>query len=163
MVTDNKNLQETIYKLSLHTLLTCTCVQACCLYICTMLHHCGPLWPRTDCKTCRFILMSKQPWGPKASQSIGHVMAVKICYRGCQQHTHTPCPCFVASTNYSGTFLLFDSPPSQLWAVPALPWHGWCWCIVECQMVSEVPVLLCTDRNWGRVQRAPYPWANPCH
>ena len=89
MVTDNKNLQETIYKLSLHTLLTCTCVQACCLYICTMLHHCGPLWPRTDCKTCRFILMSKQPWGPKASQSIGHVMAVKICYRGCQQHTHT--------------------------------------------------------------------------
>ena len=44
MVTDNKNLQETSYKLSLHTLLTCTCVQACCLYICicTMLHHCGP-------------------------------------------------------------------------------------------------------------------------
>ena len=150
------------YKLSLHTPLACTCVQACCLYICicTMLHHCGPLWPRADCKTCRFILMRLQPLGPKASQSIGHVMAAKICYRGCQ-HTHTHhaqiqvretwsvkfTQCFVASTNCSGTFLLFDSPSSQLWAVPALPWHGWWWFIVECQMVSDVPVLLCTDRN----------------
>lgn len=88
MVTDNKNLQETrLQTLTAHTAYLHMCAGMLPLHL--HLHHVAPLWPRADCKTSRFILMSKQPWGPKASQSIGHVMAVKICYRGCQQHTHT--------------------------------------------------------------------------
>ena len=150
MVTDNKNLQETrLQTLTAHTAYLHMCAGMLPLHL--HLHHVAPLWPTVAPHRLQDQSIHPDEQAAMGPQSIPEHWSCHGCENMLQglpaTHTHTPCPCFVASTNYSGTFLLFDSPPSQLWAVPALPWHGWWWCIVECQMVSDVPVLLCTDRN----------------
>ena len=140
-----------------------------CLHMCAgmlplhlHLHHVAPLWPTVAPRRLQDLSIHPDEVAAMGPQSISEHWSCHGCenmLQGLPAHTHHAqiqvretwsvkfTQCFVASTNCSGTFLLFDSPSSQLWAVPALPWHGWWWFIVECQMVSDVPVLLCTDRN----------------